>query len=82
MGGAFVNSDAMNGQDCDRSDLDGGRKREDSKHWRPLLLIIPLRLGLTEINPVYISSLKVSDGFNSRIQIDALLWLNVHVQLV
>lgn len=28
--------------------------------WRPLLLIIPLRLGLSEINPVYINSLKVS----------------------
>lgn len=26
--------------------------------WSPLLLIIPLRLGLSEINPVYIESLK------------------------
>lgn len=26
--------------------------------WRPLLLIIPLRLGLTEINPIYFDSLK------------------------
>jgi len=26
--------------------------------WRPLLLCIPLRLGLTEINPVYIGGLK------------------------
>ncbi|XP_078738932.1 cysteine protease ATG4B-like, partial [Lampetra fluviatilis] len=26
--------------------------------WRPLLLLIPLRLGLTEINPIYIPSLQ------------------------
>ena len=31
-----------------------------SQRWRPLLLVIPLRLGLTEINGVYINSLKVS----------------------
>jgi len=30
------------------------------KHWRPLLLVIPLRLGLSEINPVYFSAIKVS----------------------
>ena len=28
--------------------------------WRPLLLVIPLRLGLTEINPVYANALRVS----------------------
>jgi len=28
------------------------------KTWRPLLLFVPLRLGLNEINPVYISGLK------------------------
>lgn len=28
--------------------------------WRPLLLIVPLRLGLTDINSVYIDSLMVS----------------------
>lgn len=28
--------------------------------WRPLLLFIPLRLGLTEVNPDYYPSLKVS----------------------
>lgn len=33
---------------------------EDGKvsSWKPLLLIIPLRLGLNEINPIYISALK------------------------
>jgi len=30
------------------------------KHWRPLLLVIPLRLGLSEINPIYYCSIKVS----------------------
>ena len=32
----------------------------DSSIWKPLLLIIPLRLGLTETNVVYVESLKVS----------------------
>lgn len=27
--------------------------------WMPLLLIVPLRLGLSEINPVYMNGLKV-----------------------
>jgi len=31
----------------------------DLDAWKPLLLIIPLRLGLTDINPVYFDSLKV-----------------------
>lgn len=30
----------------------------DVKRWRPLLLIIPLRLGLTDTNVVYVESLK------------------------
>lgn len=32
----------------------------DPSKWKPLLLILPLRLGLTDINAVYIESLKVS----------------------
>ena len=32
----------------------------DISIWKPLLLIIPLRLGLTETNVVYVESLKVS----------------------
>lgn len=31
-------------------------EKDDS--WKPLLLIIPLRLGLSEVNPIYISGLK------------------------
>lgn len=27
--------------------------------WNPLILVIPLRLGLTEVNPVYFQDLKV-----------------------
>lgn len=34
---------------CEKNDL-----------WKPLLLIIPLRLGLSEINPIYIKGLKKS----------------------
>ena len=30
--------------------------------WRPLLLVIPLRLGLSDINPVYVNALKVGDN--------------------
>ena len=37
-------------------------------HWRPLLLVIPLRLGLSEINPVYFSAIKVNeDSAQNRI---------------
>jgi cysteine protease ATG4 len=28
--------------------------------WRPLVLLIPLRLGLTDINEAYVETLKVS----------------------
>ncbi|XP_046542398.1 LOW QUALITY PROTEIN: cysteine protease ATG4B-like [Haliotis rubra] len=34
------------------------RKPVNLDKWKPLLLIIPLRLGLTDINPVYFDSLK------------------------
>lgn len=37
---------------------DGPRGSVPEKHWKPLLLIIPLRLGINEINPVYFNSLK------------------------
>lgn len=28
--------------------------------WKPLLLIVPLRLGLNEINPIYVPGLQVN----------------------
>jgi hypothetical protein len=44
-------------------DLCSGEK--SSKHavqgrWKPLVLVVPLRLGLSEFNPVYVQGLKVS----------------------
>lgn len=32
----------------------------NEESWKPLLLIIPLRLGLSEVNPIYINALKKS----------------------
>lgn len=32
--------------------------RSNPDSWKPLLLIIPLRLGLSEINPIYVDGLK------------------------
>lgn len=34
--------------------------------WKPLLLIVPLRLGINQINPVYIEAFKVSLFFFSN----------------
>lgn len=43
---------------------DKQREENDSstacKVWRPLLLVVPLRLGLTEINSTYFNAVKVS----------------------
>uniref|UniRef100_U5EYR5 Cysteine protease n=1 Tax=Corethrella appendiculata TaxID=1370023 RepID=U5EYR5_9DIPT len=39
-------------------------KKDDS--WKPLLLIIPLRLGLNEINPIYIDALKKCFEFKNN----------------
>merc|ERR1712112_222855 len=36
----------------------GEKTEEESSTWKPLLLFISLRLGLAEINPVYIPGLK------------------------
>ncbi|XP_038111940.1 cysteine protease ATG4B [Culex quinquefasciatus] len=33
-------------------------KSDAGTSWKPLLLIIPLRLGLSEINPIYVAGLK------------------------
>jgi len=35
--------------------------RDKLSLWKPLVLLIPLRLGLTEINEAYIETLKVGD---------------------
>ncbi|XP_015109306.1 cysteine protease ATG4A isoform X2 [Diachasma alloeum] len=41
-------------------ELDGEEPLRVSSQWKPLLLLIPLRLGLSDINPVYINGLKTS----------------------
>jgi len=46
------------------------------RRWRPLLLVVPLRLGLSEINPVYYSSVKVNGdvaGFSTLLLLFPLL---------
>jgi len=40
---------------------------EPDRTWRPLLLFIPLRLGLSEINPVYIKGLKACFTFDQTL---------------
>lgn len=53
--------------------IEGGTAAEEVKsdeplrapsQWKPLLLLIPLRLGLSDINPVYINGLKVWNMFS------------------
>lgn len=41
------------------AEADGETPLKAPSQWKPLLLLIPLRLGLSEINPVYIGGLKV-----------------------
>jgi hypothetical protein len=33
------------------------------KVWKPLVLVIPLRLGISAINPAYVQGVKVSNNF-------------------
>ena len=33
--------------------------------WKPLLLFVPVRLGINDINPMYFSSLKVINNLTS-----------------
>ena len=41
------------------AEADGEIPLRAPSQWKPLLLLIPLRLGLSETNPVYINGLKV-----------------------
>ncbi|KAK3596622.1 hypothetical protein CHS0354_039799 [Potamilus streckersoni] len=43
------------------------KKEVDSTKWKPLLLVIPLRLGLTETNAVYVDSLKCCLRFRQSV---------------
>ena len=47
-------------------DAKGAAANSDKKLWRPLLLVVPLRLGLTDINPIYFADLKVMFAFCSQ----------------
>lgn len=38
---------------------EGSKSKYLGPDWKPLLLIVPLRLGLQEINPIYITGLQV-----------------------
>ncbi|XP_034196057.1 autophagy-related 4a isoform X1 [Osmia lignaria lignaria] len=42
------------------AEADGNIPLKAPSQWKPLLLLIPLRLGLSEINPIYINGLKNS----------------------
>ncbi|XP_031843970.1 autophagy-related 4a isoform X4 [Nomia melanderi] len=42
------------------AEADGDIPLKAPSQWKPLLLLIPLRLGLSEINPIYINGLKTS----------------------
>ncbi|XP_076177485.1 autophagy-related 4a isoform X2 [Ptiloglossa arizonensis] len=42
------------------AEADGNIPLKAPSQWKPLLLLIPLRLGLSEINPIYINGLKTS----------------------
>lgn len=39
------------------------------KQWKPLLLIVPVRLGITTVNPVYLNSLKKSFRYKQSLGI-------------
>jgi hypothetical protein len=41
------------------AEVDGEKPLKAPSQWKPLLLLIPLRLGLSEINPIYANGLKV-----------------------
>lgn len=44
-------------------------KSTPSRPWKPLILFIPLRLGLTDINPIYFRALKSSFHLSSSLGI-------------
>ena len=54
-------SGTANNSSSNNKKQDGGDDSESNgkEDWRPLLLFIPLRLGLTDINELYIPDLKV-----------------------
>ncbi|CAH1782093.1 unnamed protein product, partial [Owenia fusiformis] len=85
---AKTNNLLTNG-DCSNSNISSqgqscqGEGRVEPNKWRPLLLIIPLRLGLTDINMVYAESLKTCLSFRQSVGFiggkpNHALWFNGH----
>lgn len=54
-------------QNCDQQTISCQHIEPQDRTWRPLLLFIPLRLGLSEINPVYIKGLKACFTFDATL---------------
>lgn len=48
---------------------DRSQFREMNKTWKPLILIIPLRLGITDINPIYLNAFKACFTFQQSLGI-------------
>ncbi|XP_051732724.1 cysteine protease ATG4A isoform X1 [Ctenopharyngodon idella] len=49
---------SVSGQSCSEAQERALHLQSQSLDWRPLLLVIPLRMGINSINPVYIQAFK------------------------
>ncbi|RZF44322.1 hypothetical protein LSTR_LSTR006872 [Laodelphax striatellus] len=56
---------SCSGSSSSSSDSRGARSR--GRYWKPLLLVVPLRLGISEINPVYVQGLKTCFTFKQSL---------------
>ncbi|XP_039279999.1 cysteine protease ATG4B isoform X2 [Nilaparvata lugens] len=54
-------------ESCSGSSSDSRGARSRGGYWKPLLLVIPLRLGISEINPVYVQGLKTCFTFKQSL---------------
>ncbi|XP_054282504.1 cysteine protease ATG4B-like [Macrosteles quadrilineatus] len=41
--------------------------RRRARSWKPLVLVVPLRLGITDINPVYVQAIKATFTFKQSL---------------
>nr|XP_046910240.1 cysteine protease ATG4B-like [Dermatophagoides farinae] len=56
-------NDDYDDDDDDETKCQEQQKMKTLKKWKPLILFIPLRLGLSEINPIYFRALKTTFTF-------------------
>ncbi|XKL61028.1 hypothetical protein PGB90_008085 [Kerria lacca] len=49
--------------------FDGSHFSRCNSNWKPLVLIIPLRLGITDINPIYLNAFKACFTFQQSLGI-------------